>query len=83
MSASTKEASNRKRPRFNAWPLYVCPECEGHFESATAEGKLRISLHEILHVRDRKERWHLLEEWRSEQAHLVGSAWLFKRAARQ
>jgi hypothetical protein len=65
--------SNPKAPKFGVWPLYVCPECEGLFDCATPDGELRIRLHKILHVTDRKERWHLLDEWRSEQAQLAGS----------
>ena len=67
------KTSNSKAPKFGGWPLYVCPECEGLLQCATPEGKLRIRLHQILHVTDRKERWQLLDEWRSEQAQLAGS----------
>ena len=68
-----KTTSNPRAPKFCGWPLYVCPECEGLFDCATPEGALRIRLHQILHVTDRKERWQLLDEWRSEQAQLAGS----------
>jgi len=65
--------SNSKAPKFGGWPLYVCPECEGLFQCVTTEGELRVRLHQILHVTERKERWQLLGEWRSRQAQLAGS----------